>query len=214
MGPLLICANVVGGVRGVGVFFILALLNRYVGAFGGLNQTSLRPLIGYSSISHLGWVIALILVSSSAATWYLIGYIILVFPFFFFFLGGGVESVVDVRDCAHIGKFRGIVLVRLVLRIAGLPPFFGFFLKLFALFILVIHRGCIIVGLLLLISSLLGLVYYLSLVLVFFKFSGGYLSRGFLRLSGCGLGGFLGLSLILVGLSLFGCLVGSFFLAF
>jgi NADH-ubiquinone oxidoreductase chain 2 len=31
-------------------------LSTYVGRVGGLNQSSLRKLIAYSSINHLGWL--------------------------------------------------------------------------------------------------------------------------------------------------------------
>nr|AWN56371.1 NADH dehydrogenase subunit 2 [Scaptocoris castanea] len=39
---------------------IMVMMSTIIGAVGGLNQTSLRKLMGYSSINHLGWMMATI----------------------------------------------------------------------------------------------------------------------------------------------------------
>lgn len=52
LGPVVLCG--VGSINEVGLFLILGLANTVVGGLGGLNQTQLRPILGYSSISHLG----------------------------------------------------------------------------------------------------------------------------------------------------------------
>lgn len=39
------------------MLIVLVLVNTCVGRVGGLNQRSLRKLMAYSSINHLGWLI-------------------------------------------------------------------------------------------------------------------------------------------------------------
>jgi NADH-ubiquinone oxidoreductase chain 2 len=48
----------------------IVIYSVFVGRFGGLNQTSLRKLIIYSSINHLGWL----LVASFFGAKYLVTY--------------------------------------------------------------------------------------------------------------------------------------------
>lgn len=42
-------------------FLISIILSIIIGALGGLNQTSLRKLIAFSSINHLGWILIAII---------------------------------------------------------------------------------------------------------------------------------------------------------
>lgn len=44
---------------------LLIISSSLVGALGGLNQTQVRKLIAYSSINHLGWILAAIICVSS-----------------------------------------------------------------------------------------------------------------------------------------------------
>ena len=39
------------------LFIIFVIISTFIGAIGGLNQTSLRKLIAFSSINHMGWMI-------------------------------------------------------------------------------------------------------------------------------------------------------------
>jgi len=59
LGPLWLLSTVVS-LEGVNYLLGVAVLNALVGAWGGLNQTGLRPLMGYSSVRHLGWMLAVV----------------------------------------------------------------------------------------------------------------------------------------------------------
>lgn len=46
-----------------GLILIIGFLSVVVGGFGGLNQLLLRKLMAYSSISHLGWLCFIVVIS-------------------------------------------------------------------------------------------------------------------------------------------------------
>lgn len=69
-GPLVLL-NYVFGIPAL--IIILIGLRTFIGSVGGLNQRSLRKLIAYSSINHLGWL----LVASYFGTKFMIIYFII-----------------------------------------------------------------------------------------------------------------------------------------
>jgi len=42
------------------IILISVILSIIIGSLGGLNQTSLRKLMAFSSINHLGWILSAI----------------------------------------------------------------------------------------------------------------------------------------------------------
>ena len=44
---------------------ISSILSAFVGAIGGLNQTFLRKILAYSSINHISWILAALLLRSN-----------------------------------------------------------------------------------------------------------------------------------------------------
>nr|YP_002117510.1 NADH dehydrogenase subunit 2 [Megaulacobothrus chinensis]ABW16874.1 NADH dehydrogenase subunit 2 [Megaulacobothrus chinensis] len=57
--------------------FLVNILSIYIGAMGGLNQTSLKQILAYSSISHLGWMISSLIVSENVWELYFLVYSLL-----------------------------------------------------------------------------------------------------------------------------------------
>lgn len=53
VAPLGVASSVVR-IEELGYLMGVAVLNGVLGSWGGLNQTQLRPIIGYSSVVHLG----------------------------------------------------------------------------------------------------------------------------------------------------------------
>nr|AKI32204.1 NADH dehydrogenase subunit 2 [Lethocerus indicus] len=60
------------------VIYILVMTSTFIGAVGGLNQTSLRKIMAYSSISHMGWMIACMKMENNLWMAYLAIYIAMV----------------------------------------------------------------------------------------------------------------------------------------
>lgn len=147
-------------------FFVgLAVGNAVVGAVGGLNQTHLRSLLGFASINQLGWLLGLVVVSGGGAIIYLILYSILLFPLFLVLIRGRVFSVKVMGRVVEMGAWVAWGFGFLVLRLAGIPPLGGFFLKGYALSLL-IDGGYGGLALLLVFGSVVALAYYLNLLIL------------------------------------------------
>lgn len=104
--------------------FFLGLINIIIGGIGGVNLTQFKSLLGFSSISHLGWIF-IITESQGCFLLYFIIYI---------FLFGGLTLILRKRRCLNlsklnISKYDKIFIVLIIISLAGIPPFVGFMLK-------------------------------------------------------------------------------------
>uniref|UniRef100_A0AAU7YTT3 NADH-ubiquinone oxidoreductase chain 2 n=1 Tax=Rhopalus tibetanus TaxID=3151528 RepID=A0AAU7YTT3_9HEMI len=97
------------------------------GALGGLNQTSLRKILAYSSINHLGWMLLLMSMSS---TWYkyLMIYSIMMFMICMLFFKKNTYFINQINSSAY-SMMEKYTYVMMMLSLGGLPPFLGFLPK-------------------------------------------------------------------------------------
>nr|AGX31548.1 NADH dehydrogenase subunit 2 [Notochthamalus scabrosus] len=137
---------------------ILAIISALTGAITGLSQTSLRKILAYSSISHLGWMSSIMLMNSSLWLDYFSIYALTSFivclAFWMFNLNYFTQLTV-LQDL----KKKFIVFVNL-LSLGGLPPLLGFFPKWTAMFVLSENIPLLSV---LIFSSLITLYFYTRL---------------------------------------------------
>lgn len=110
-------------------FILIIILSALVGAIGGLNQTSLRKILAFSSINHLGWMLAAIIFNEYLWRIYFLIYsfisIGLVFLFYQFNLFH-INQIFSSYSNSALLKFSFLVSF---LSLAGLPPFLGFLPK-------------------------------------------------------------------------------------
>lgn len=100
-----------------------------VGAIGGLNQTSIRKIIAFSSINHLGWIVSAILFNEYLWLIYFliysfisIGLILILNQFNLFY----INQIFSLYSHSSLLKFSFLISF---LSLAGLPPFLGFLPK-------------------------------------------------------------------------------------
>ena len=154
------------------LFLILILLNFfyflfffiffccYIGAIGGLNQRSLRKLIVYSSISHLGWLLTANIITLIMCILYFFMYSIILYRLLVLF-----QENQSVRLRFLFIKKEIIIISRIaILSLAGLPPLIGFFPKLIIRQELIIRNRPILLSILL-ISTFFSLFYYMRISL-------------------------------------------------
>lgn len=107
---------------------IIILMNIIIGAIGGLNQTSLRKLMAFSSINNLGWILSSIIIRETLWFFYIFIYsfIIRIICFLFYILNIYFINQLFINN---INFFIKINLLINFLSLGGLPPFIGFFPK-------------------------------------------------------------------------------------
>nr|WMY23889.1 NADH dehydrogenase subunit 2 [Aedes aegypti]WMY23902.1 NADH dehydrogenase subunit 2 [Aedes aegypti]WMY23917.1 NADH dehydrogenase subunit 2 [Aedes aegypti]WMY23928.1 NADH dehydrogenase subunit 2 [Aedes aegypti]WMY23947.1 NADH dehydrogenase subunit 2 [Aedes aegypti] len=110
-------------------FFIAIILSMIIGALGGLNQTSLRKLMAFSSINHLGWM--LMAMMNNELLW-------LIYFVFYFFLSMSIVLLFNNLKLFHFNQIFNFSMMNPVIKfflflnllsLGGLPPFLGFLPK-------------------------------------------------------------------------------------
>jgi NADH-quinone oxidoreductase subunit N len=118
---------------------VLAVLSMAIGNIVAIAQSNLKRMLAYSTISHVGFVLLGILSGTAqgyqAAMFYMISYVIVAAGAFGMILllarqGFEADKIVDFRGLnARSPWFAGMMAI-LMLSLAGLPPFIGFWAKL------------------------------------------------------------------------------------
>jgi len=110
------------------LYFII-VISILMGSLGGLNQTSLRKLIAFSSINHLGWIIAGIFFRENLWITYFLFYSFLSFRIIFIFNRFKLFHINQIFTLFHNNQIIKFILFLSLLSLGGLPPFLGFFPK-------------------------------------------------------------------------------------
>nr|YP_010490510.1 NADH dehydrogenase subunit 2 [Regioscalpellum regium]UWM12996.1 NADH dehydrogenase subunit 2 [Regioscalpellum regium] len=148
------------------VLIMLIFFSSFMGAISGLNQTSLRKILAFSSISHLSWISALIMVKSELWINYLIIYsftsFIVCLSFWYYSLNY-FSQLLWVKDL-----MKKVIVFINILSLAGLPPLLGFLPKLMTINLLLYNFSLLII---LILSSLITLYFYSRLCFSTFTLS-------------------------------------------
>nr|YP_010461159.1 NADH dehydrogenase subunit 2 [Strophopteryx fasciata]UUF92090.1 NADH dehydrogenase subunit 2 [Strophopteryx fasciata] len=135
-------------------------LSVLIGSLGGFNQTSLRKILAYSSINHLGWLIAAMGLGENL--WYLyfsvysflsVAIIFMLNTFKLFY----VKQIFSLNYVNPVTKFSIFVTF---LSLGGLPPFLGFLPK-WIIIQSMVQSGLIFLVSLMVVMTLITLFYYL-----------------------------------------------------
>nr|ABN72887.1 NADH dehydrogenase subunit 2 [Drosophila imaii] len=138
------------------------ILSVIIGAIGGLNQTSLRKLMAFSSINHLGWMLMSLMISES---------IWLIYFKFYSFLSLILTFMFNIFKLFHLNqlfswfvnsKILKFTLFMNFLSLGGLPPFLGFLPKWLVIQQLSLCNQYFIL-LIMMMSTLITLYFYLRI---------------------------------------------------
>lgn len=146
------------------LIIISVIMSAIVGALGGINQTFLRKLLAYSSINHIAWIISALLLRESIWLLYFIVYSLITLSVVILLINYQAQHFNHlVNHSSNSPNIKMIIFIRF-LSLGGLPPFTGFIPKWIVIQQLAINHNFTLL-LVLLISSLLTLFYYLRITL-------------------------------------------------
>nr|YP_009532910.1 NADH dehydrogenase subunit 2 [Mantispa japonica]AYG51245.1 NADH dehydrogenase subunit 2 [Mantispa japonica] len=108
---------------------LIMVISILIGSIGGLNQTSLRKIMAYSSINHIGWMLSSLLISNMY--WYIYFSIysfisLSIISYFNFYNIFYINQNFITMNLNPLNKF---VIFCSFLSLGGLPPFLGFLPK-------------------------------------------------------------------------------------
>nr|AIY61932.1 NADH dehydrogenase subunit 2 [Rugitermes sp. A TB-2014] len=139
--------------------FSIILMSVIIGSLGGLNQTSLRKILTYSSINHTGWMLTAMLGGNNLWVLYFSVYSLLVFT---------MVTITNMFNISFInqtltGKSSMAIkfmMFTTLLSLGGLPPFIGFLPKWIVIQMMIMNKMSFIMTTMVL-ASLMTLYYYL-----------------------------------------------------
>ena len=156
------------------IIVVLAAISMLVGNLVALAQSNLKRLMAYSSIGHVGYILAGIavlspdsLLGANGVIFYLVGYSVTSMVVFAaliaFFNATGQEEIPDLAGLADRQPFLAMAIAVGLFSLSGLPIFVGFTIK-FYLFTAVANGGYLWLAGLAILTSLISLYYYLQVI--------------------------------------------------
>nr|QBF00314.1 NADH dehydrogenase subunit 2 [Stegana sp. 1322 JL-2019] len=111
------------------LLFSSIILSVIIGSLGGLNQSSLRKLMAFSSINHLGWMLMALNTNESIWIIYFLMYSFLSFTLTFMFNNFKIFHFNQMFSLFFNSKILKFIYLMNFLSLGGLPPFLGFLPK-------------------------------------------------------------------------------------
>nr|YP_010564344.1 NADH dehydrogenase subunit 2 [Scopula lactea]UYX62367.1 NADH dehydrogenase subunit 2 [Scopula lactea] len=138
------------------------ILSIIIGSLGGLNQTSLRKILAFSSINNLGWMISSIIISENLWLFYLMIYsfMISIMTFLFYMLNSFFINQLFITNMKSLIKINLLINF---LSLGGLPPFIGFFPKWIMINFLMLNKYYLL-NFIFIMMSLIMLFFYIRII--------------------------------------------------
>nr|QVT10939.1 NADH dehydrogenase subunit 2 [Ampelophaga rubiginosa] len=143
------------------LYFII-IMNVMIGAIGGMNQTSLRKLMTFSSINNLGWMIFTMMISENLWMFYFFFYSFLISIMFFLFY---ILNMFFINQL-FINNMNFMIKLNLLINfmsLGGLPPFLGFLPKWIIINFMMINKFYILTFIMVM-SSLITIYFYIRII--------------------------------------------------
>nr|QKY63953.1 NADH dehydrogenase subunit 2 [Hypsiglena jani texana]QKY63966.1 NADH dehydrogenase subunit 2 [Hypsiglena jani texana] len=140
-----------------------AILSVTIGGLGGLNQTQLRKLMAFSSITHTGWIMATITLAPNISTLTFIIYTMTTTPAFLSMNLAKMTTIKDMGTMWAASPHMMLILSTTLLSLGGLPPLTGFMPK-WLILNKMVHLNMTIEATMMAMTSLLSLYVYMRLV--------------------------------------------------
>nr|ANO58489.1 NADH dehydrogenase subunit 2 [Oriolus flavocinctus flavocinctus]QBS36295.1 NADH dehydrogenase subunit 2 [Oriolus flavocinctus flavocinctus] len=140
----------------------LAVLSAALGGWMGLNQTQIRKIMAFSSISHLGWMAIIIIYNPKLTLLNFYLYTLMTAAVFLTFNSMKVLKLSTLMTAWTKAPSLSTTLLLTLLSLAGLPPLTGFLPKWLIIQELT-KQDMILAAIAMSLLSLLGLFFYLRL---------------------------------------------------
>nr|WPW52452.1 NADH dehydrogenase subunit 2 [Mus musculus musculus]WPW52556.1 NADH dehydrogenase subunit 2 [Mus musculus musculus] len=145
------------------IILMLAIISIFMGAWGGLNQTQMRKIMAYSSIAHMGWMLAILPYNPSLTLLNLMVYIILTIPMFMALMLNSSMTINSISLLWNKTPAMLTMISLMLLSLGGLPPLTGFLPK-WIIITELMKNNCLIMATLMAMMALLNLFFYTRLI--------------------------------------------------
>jgi NADH-quinone oxidoreductase subunit N len=158
------------------IIIFLSIASMLFGAIAAIGQNNLKRLVAYSSIGHIGYILAGLAVGSNegiqSSIIYISIYIVMNLSLFccLFMMKRNDQYYEKIDDLSGLSKNHPVLSLSLLIilfSLAGIPPLAGFFAK-FYIFKSVIEQSMYFLAIVGLLSTVIAAFYYLRIIKVIY----------------------------------------------
>ncbi len=154
------------------LFIALSLLSIALGSVVAIMQTNIKRMLAYSTISHVGFIMLGFVTGTisgyGSATFYVIVYVLMSLAAFGIVIllnskGYEADNISDYKGLSKRSPWFALVMLVVMLSMAGVPPFIGFYSKFFILQ-QVVSAGFLTIAIIAVIFAVISAYYYLQII--------------------------------------------------
>ena len=154
------------------LFIVLAVLSIALGSVVALMQTNIKRMLAYSTISHVGFImlgfVTGVVSGYGAAVFYVLVYVLMSLAAFGMIIllnkqGFEADQISDFKGLSKHSPWFALMMLVIMLSMAGVPPFIGFYAKLFILQ-QVISAGFVTLAVVAVVFAVISAYYYLQII--------------------------------------------------
>ncbi|MDC0903867.1 NADH-quinone oxidoreductase subunit NuoN [Candidatus Thioglobus sp.] len=154
------------------LFIVLAVLSIALGSVIALMQTNIKRLLAYSTISHVGFImlgfVTGVISGYGAAVFYVFVYILMSLAAFGIVIllnkkGFEADQISDFKGLSKHSPWFALMMLVVMLSMAGVPPFIGFYAKFFILQ-QVVSAGFVTLAVVAVVFAVISAYYYLQII--------------------------------------------------
>ena len=158
------------------IVIFLSIASMILGAVAAIGQTNIKRLLAYSSIGHIGYILAGISTGEingySSSIIYLTIYVVMnlgAFSCLYFMKVNSTytETIDDLSGLSRNNPFLAFAFLIFFFSLAGIPPLGGFFAK-FYVFIAVIENELYFLAIVGLVTTVISAFYYLKIIKIIY----------------------------------------------
>jgi NADH-quinone oxidoreductase subunit N len=155
---------------------LMSIASMLLGSLAAIGQRSIKRLMAYSSIGHMGYALIGLAVGTSAGVRgvlvYLIVYVFMSAGTFACIIamqrrGRALEQITDLSGLARTDPGLALAMAVFMFSMAGIPPLSGFFGKLYV-FLAAVQGGMWALAIIGVLTSVIGAYYYLRVVKIMY----------------------------------------------
>ena len=157
------------------IYLFTAIFSVIVGAFATIQQKNIKRFIAYSSIGHIGYIMAAFAINNynnGNVIGYMLFYCLMSMGMFIIISslnknGRLINNLNELSGLANKFPGQAFCLAVIMLSMAGIPPLVGFFTKFYIIFS-VINSQFYFLAIILLICSVVSAFYYLKVIKIIY----------------------------------------------
>ena len=158
------------------IFITITILSIAIGSIAALRQDNIKRLFAYGTIANIGYVLIGVITNSklglSSSILYLVIYTIASLGVFSFIMmlrkeNTQILNLQGLSGFAQSNSLAAVCMIILLLSMAGIPPFAGFFAKLY-IFISAVETNFLFLAIIGVIFSVISAFYYLKIIKIMY----------------------------------------------